>query len=536
MGRMPLAGDMRWRIRTPVLGLVFAVVAVLGCCQLAVAAPGDRDRAFGEDGLIDVTPSRLDATFQYGGAVDVVVGPHDEIFVLIEGRHSCGESKYCDDLLVVKYGPDGQRDATFSPRFEPQAQYLTKPWMVLDRDGRLVIAAGGGNGVEVIRLNADGTRDLSFGVGGRVTFFTGSRAYVTDLEETPAGEPVLVASIERPRSQGSVPIVRDLATDLTIVRLRQNGDLDTRFGGSGIVTYDPGFVTYDPGGLYAVGRLAVVGDEIAMSLRAEKKLRLVRFGQDGNISATTRPRIAGSRDWSPGPILVSPRGGVWVTGWREDETAIARFGPRWRQTRSFGVKGSMEWSQYGTPLFDLAPAGRLVLGGTLVNPGQSKYSEFSRDGVIRLFSQGSVDRTFGGGHPVRLPALAVSNSARGFDVQSDGGVVVLLSASDGCFRFCGPDRYYLARIEGGTSSATCHGRRATIVGTPRGETIAGTSRDDVIAALGGNDLVFGRGGHDLICGGPGDDHLRGGQGRDRLFGGQGGDNLKSGRGQGHKHS
>lgn len=526
---MPSAGDIRGWAKNHVLALLFAVVAVLGCCQPAVAAPGDRDWAFGADGLIDVTPSRLDGAFQYGDATDMVVGPRDEIFVLVRGRQSCGESKYCDDLLVVKYGPDGKLDAAFSPRFEPQAQYLTKPRMLLGRDGHLVVAAGSEQGVEVIRLNADGTRDLSFGAAGRVTLLTGNTAYVTDLEETPAGEPVLVASIEK---NGSVPVTPELA----IVRLRQNGDLDSRFGGSGVVTYDPGHVTYDPGGLYAVGQLAVVGGEIAMSLRAEKKLRLVRFGQDGAISATTTPRIAGSRDWSPGPILASPRGGMWVTGWREDETAIARFGPRWRQARSFSVKGSMVWSQYSsTPLFDLDPAGRLVLGGTITaDRKRTESGEFSWGGVTRLLPRGVVDRTFGGGRPVRLPLLASYNPAQGLGVQSDGGIVVLLSASDECVRSCSPTRYFLVRIKGGTSSVKCHGRRATIVGTGRGEKIAGTARDDVIAALDGNDVVFGRGGHDLICGGRGDDSLRGGRGRDRLLGGQGNDNLKSGPDQGHK--
>lgn len=89
---------------------------------------------------------------------------------------------------------------------------------------------------------------------------------------------------------------------------------------------------------------------------------------------------------------------------------------------------------------------------------------------------------------------------------------------------------------------TCHGVRATIVGTRHADVIRGTRHRDVIVAGRGNDVVKGRGGNDLICGGPGADRLLGGAGRDHLLGqgdehGRGepeacdhGDTLDGGRG------
>jgi hypothetical protein len=65
---------------------------------------------------------------------------------------------------------------------------------------------------------------------------------------------------------------------------------------------------------------------------------------------------------------------------------------------------------------------------------------------------------------------------------------------------------------------TCHGVRATIVGTRHADVIRGTRHRDVIVAGRGNDVVKGRGGNDLICGGPGADRLLGGAGRDHLLG------------------
>jgi Ca2+-binding RTX toxin-like protein len=99
------------------------------------------------------------------------------------------------------------------------------------------------------------------------------------------------------------------------------------------------------------------------------------------------------------------------------------------------------------------------------------------------------------------------------------------------------------------TAPTCFGRRATIVGTSKGETIFGTTQADVIVGRGGPDEIHGRAGDDLICGntsalptrkggtletgdridgGRGDDRITGGRGYDELFGGPGDDTLRSG--------
>jgi len=66
---------------------------------------------------------------------------------------------------------------------------------------------------------------------------------------------------------------------------------------------------------------------------------------------------------------------------------------------------------------------------------------------------------------------------------------------------------------------TCHGYKATIVGTSKSEVIHGTAGRDVIAGLGGNDTIYAGGGNDLVCGGYGADRIYGGAGNDTLYGG-----------------
>lgn len=66
---------------------------------------------------------------------------------------------------------------------------------------------------------------------------------------------------------------------------------------------------------------------------------------------------------------------------------------------------------------------------------------------------------------------------------------------------------------------TCHGERATIVGTTGDDRLEGTGGVDVIVGLAGDDRLVGMDGDDVLCGGSGADVLQGGPGDDRLFGG-----------------
>jgi Ca2+-binding RTX toxin-like protein len=67
-----------------------------------------------------------------------------------------------------------------------------------------------------------------------------------------------------------------------------------------------------------------------------------------------------------------------------------------------------------------------------------------------------------------------------------------------------------------SSTPSCFGKPATIVGTEGDETLFGTDGNDVIVGLGGDDQVIARDGDDLVCGNGGDDILNGGDGNDKL--------------------
>ncbi len=76
----------------------------------------------------------------------------------------------------------------------------------------------------------------------------------------------------------------------------------------------------------------------------------------------------------------------------------------------------------------------------------------------------------------------------------------------------------------------CHGREATMLGTPGDDLIEGTEGRDVIVAFAGADVIHGNGGNDVICGNNGADIIYGNRGADRIYGGDQGDTIYGGPG------
>ncbi len=77
----------------------------------------------------------------------------------------------------------------------------------------------------------------------------------------------------------------------------------------------------------------------------------------------------------------------------------------------------------------------------------------------------------------------------------------------------------------GAEAPLCHGKAATIVGTPGNDVIHGTEGADVIWGGAGDDVIYGELGNDTICGGPGNDLIHGGRGNDLVDGGPGTDRV-----------
>ena len=138
---------------------------------------------------------------------------------------------------------------------------------------------------------------------------------------------------------------------------------------------------------------------------------------------------------------------------------------------------------------------------------------------------------------VRLTGTGVTRTTPPVDGDGDG----VPDSADNCPEAANPDQ---ADTDGDgigdacdtpgpdpQPTASCRGKKATIVGTPGPDKLRGTPKRDVIAGLGGNDTIRGLAGNDIVCGGNGHDRIYGSNGNDKLYGGGGNDKLKGGKGK-----
>ena len=82
-----------------------------------------------------------------------------------------------------------------------------------------------------------------------------------------------------------------------------------------------------------------------------------------------------------------------------------------------------------------------------------------------------------------------------------------------------------------TTTGSCAGKAATIIGTVGNDTLNGTGGRDVVLGLAGNDKIRTGGGRDTVCGGDDNDAVKGVGGNDRLLGQRGNDRLNGGSGR-----
>jgi uncharacterized delta-60 repeat protein len=498
----------------------FALICALGLLGLfgaaarAVAAPADLDRSFGDWGIASVVdPSAESVGLE--SAARMAIGPKDEIFVLYSNYGACEPpSQECQiDLSLVRFNARGGRDTSFGQGGAAHVTVHQNPYqhsfdLAVGRDRRPVVVADDLGPALIVRFDRGGQPDASFGVGGRALWST----------QTVAPSPPVIAV----QGDGSVVVARERGSfspgrsELAVARFTPGGELDTGFGVGGESTVAlatrsrPAGLLLSPSGRISSAAPQCCGGQPLFG-EGFSVARLLADGTpdsgldgDGTLLYPT----PGAQATVEAAALTRGEGMVVIFEVEGSSSAtvgnVVKLRSDGQVDRSFGSAGSVR-------LFNRI--GMTDPSGVTVDP-QGRLVGVGWDGNVSLFrlrADGGADRTFNGGQHVSISIKAAQEGAAGVGTQSDGGIVALAEST--C---CQPKAYDLIRLRGGGSRIRCLGRRATIVGTRNADELQGTPRRDVIAALGGRDKVRGLGGADLICGGPGKDSLGGGPGRDRV--------------------
>jgi uncharacterized delta-60 repeat protein len=479
---------------------------------LASAAPADLDHTFGQRGFAGVSPA-LDVPQGSERVVNVAVGPQDEILVLSE---ACPKLPECL-FAVTRYSHDGFRDFAYGSggRAVISTQLSSASGsdypsgsIAVDDSGNVVVATSTEGNLALFRFGPSGAPDAGFGQAGRVTTDLGGTETAAEVKLQSDGKIVVAGSLRRGAENGG-------AADLLLARYLSNGAPDAGFGQQGTVASN--FLPNDQPVALAItsdGRLVVAVEECCSG---RGRSVVARFFQDGSLDGGFSTQVGAGSSTSLSEVLPLANGKLYVMGnqtvrGRGSSSFIARLLENGRPDRKFGRGGTISLGSNASSSIDHAAiddAGRLVLGGSGADAklGDALW-------VMRRLGNGRPDRTFAGGWQQRLGLGSVSE-VDALVLQSTGRIVVLGESAE-CFRACSSWHPVLLRFLGGDSGVRCMGRKATIVGTRRGEVLKGTGHRDVIAGLAGNDRIKGRGGNDLICGGPGKDRIDGGPGRNRV--------------------
>ncbi|MBI3456793.1 MAG: hypothetical protein HY002_13540 [Candidatus Rokubacteria bacterium] len=405
-------------------GKAFIVTALLLAGSIALpgqlhAAAGDLDPTFGTGGKV---------TTDFGGtdsARALALQPDGKIVV-------AGFTEFSgQDFALARYNPDGTLDLGFGSGGKVTTDFgpgdVAGQGLALQPDGKIVVAGRTGAAFALARYQPNGTLDASFGTGGKVT--------------SPAGAGWAVAL----QADGKIVVAGGAGGGFALARYNPDGTLDASFGSGGTVTTSFGFASQQSFGvaIQADGKIVAVGQALAPCCVA---MALARYNPDGTLDAgfgSGGKVLIGGNVHSGAAVALQPDGKIVVAGQGLGTVGVdfllVRLSPNGALDASFG-SGGLVFTDLGTPTslesargVAIQSDGKIIVAGTQGN----------RFALVRYNSNGTLDSSFGSGGKVLTSFGFSTDGAFAVVIQPNGKIVVAGAAGTPT----GAD-FGLARYEG----------------------------------------------------------------------------------------
>ena len=399
--------------------VLFVIISITLFTSVAVwAADSDLDPTFDGDGIVTTSINN----FNHGN--DLAIQPDGKIVVV----GSTSGSPFLD-FAVTRYNSDGSLDGTFGSGGKVTTSFgvdAVGRAVAIQSDGKIVVTgiAGVGccNEIRVVRYNADGSFDSSFGSGGVVSTLVQAAAATEDLVIQSDGKIVVVGHSQNVSSPSS----------LLVVRYNSDGSLDNTFDGDGV------FLSQQDSLGKAVA-LQADGKIVAVGLTGAGDFLIERLNTDGSpdsgfgTGGIVITDINGDTD-SAEDVAIQPDGKIVAAGWTSKLTtvvgALARYNTDGSLDTSFDSDGIVNPLTPGAAFeviegVALQTDGKIVVAGSF-DPGTGNAFE-----VKRYNANGSPDATFGSGGAVLTP-VGLGSGAFAVAIQANGKIV---AAGSGNVRF-----------------------------------------------------------------------------------------------------
>ena len=382
---------------------------------------GTADQTFGSDGVVITQVGNFNDELG-----DALLLPDGKILVG-GGSISPPSNK---NFSLVKYNADGSLDTSFGTggkvftNITGIADVIYK--MALQSDGQVAVVgvsvgSSSGRDFTVARYKPDGKLDNKFGEVGLVHTSPRNRAdEANDIALQADGKIIAAGSSQNANSM----------LDCAIARYNSDGTIDASFGAQGRVTISLNSLN---DGINAIaiqpdGKIVATGYS---GNSPEADLVVLRFNQDGSLDSTFSDDgkiilpLSTSADVGE-DILVQPDGKIVVAGYSFTSSisnfTVLRFNPDGSMDNTFDTDGIAMTTINGWGALARAmvrqPDGKIVLAGSYIGPNPRDFA------VVRFNSDGSLDSSFGSGGKVTTPIGNSSDEAYGIALQPSGKLVV----------------------------------------------------------------------------------------------------------------
>ncbi|HEX8197260.1 MAG TPA: FG-GAP-like repeat-containing protein [Pyrinomonadaceae bacterium] len=264
--------------------------------------------------------------------------------------------------------------------------------VAIQPDGKIVVVgdvvrSASQRDVALVRYNANGTPDLSFGENGRVIVAISNRNEVINAVAIDGNGRIVVAGSIEPSDDTPV-------TDFLIVRFTPNGALDTTFGNGGAVTVDQGSIdSFNAVAIQSNGRIVAAGGTSDRGYAA-----VIGFTPNGTIDQSFGDfglnffDVPAMMDEQVQVIALRPNGRILVGGQGQvtvphpgTSSFLAEFDANGEMVQDFGTSGIVRfWAGFIPFGFDMA----ILPDGSVLAVSDKLY---------RISTAGAVDSNFGSG-------------------------------------------------------------------------------------------------------------------------------------------
>jgi uncharacterized delta-60 repeat protein len=342
---------------------------------------GILDTTFGGTGQVSLSLGGL-ATVT--GVVAEKIDANGKIVVVAQGNTNV-EGGGVAETVVMRLNANGSLDTTFGQNgIFTETTAVGSTSMAIDPQGRTILYVLGSPD-HILRLNSNGTLDSTFG----------SIGIVNSALTTPGNASIaLQSSSTDPNGYTIIYGGRTPSLDAELARFNSNGSLDTSFGNGGTMSFQPSVPPSE----------VAAGDSYYHSY-----IMQIALESDGSIVAAGRLTV---RNLSGGYYFFDP--------------FVAHFSANGTLDTSFGSNGYAVTVFAPDPYQNTEVQSMAIDGnGNIVVAGGDQNNELA---LIRYTSTGQLDTSFGNGQGYVFGPSSGPYAFRygiGLAIQSDGKIVTL---------------------------------------------------------------------------------------------------------------